>query len=185
MRWSAWRGAYVISAGAPRAAREAGECRAASDCAPPRVVQDCLDADRGDRPSTPELCERAWNETRNDEAAATGAFYARRTGDAATLKRWVDRAPRTLQGARILHYWGEGLVKRGDLEAAEDTLQQALALRVNRDPNRATNTALMLLELARSRRPADQSIWLARIAWEQAGRGPHDPTGASAAGPLA
>jgi len=174
MRWSSWLGACVISACAPQAARDAGECRAAGDCATPRVVQDCLDADRGDRRSTPELCERAWNETHDEQAAATGAFYARRTGDEATLKRWVERAPRTLQGARILHYWGEVLVKRGDLEAAEDTLQQALDLRVNRDPNRATNTALLLLELAQSRRPADQSIWLARIAWEQAERGRND-----------
>jgi tetratricopeptide (TPR) repeat protein len=158
----------VISACASQAPRDGGECRTASNCLAPRVVQDCLDADRRDLPSTPELCERAWNETRNDEVAAAGAFYARRTGDDATLKRWVERAPRTLQGARILHYWGEMLVKRGDLEVAEATLQQALDLRVNRDPIRATNTALLLLELARSRRPADQSIWLARIAWEQA-----------------
>src|SRR5262249_14557679 len=131
-------------------------------------------ADRRDLPSTPELCERAWNETRNDEVAAAGAFYARRTGDDATLKRWVARAPRTLQGARILHYWGEMLVKRGDLAAAGATLQQALDLRPTRAPNRATNTALLLLERAQSRRPADQSIWLARIAWEQAERGQND-----------
>jgi tetratricopeptide (TPR) repeat protein len=174
MRWSSWLEACVIAACASQAPRDGGACRTASNCPAPRVVQDCLDADRRDLPLTPGLCERAWNETRNEEAAATGAFYARRTGDDATLKRWVERAPRTLQGARILHYWGEVLVKRGDLEAAEDTLQQALDLRINRDPNRATNTALMLLELARSRRPADQSIWLAKIAWEQAELGRDD-----------
>lgn len=174
MRWSSWLGVCVLWACAPQAPRDGGECRAAGDCAARRVVQACLEADRRDLRETPELCERAWNETGNDEAAAAGAFYAHRTGDEATLKRWVERAPRTLQGARILHYWGEILVKRGDLEAAEDTLQQALDLRVDRDPNRATNTALLLLELARSRRPADHSIWLARIAWEQAERGQND-----------
>jgi tetratricopeptide (TPR) repeat protein len=173
MRWSSWLGACVLWACAPHAPRDGG-CRAASDCTAPPVVRDCLDAERDNLPATPELCERAWSETRNDEAAATGAFYALRTRDEATLKRWVERAPRTLQGARILHYWGEVLVKRGELEAAEDTLQQALDLRIDRDPNRATNTALLMLELARSRRPADQAIWLARIAWVQAERGRND-----------
>jgi tetratricopeptide (TPR) repeat protein len=168
MRWSSWLGACVIWACAPQAPRDGGDCRTESGCPAPRVVQACLDAERNDLPTTPGLCERAWTETRDEEVAATGAFYARRTGDDAALKRWVERAPRTLQGARILHYWGELLVKRGDVEAAEATLQQALDLRVNRDPIRATNTALLLLELARSRRPADESIWLARIAWEQA-----------------
>src|SRR5262245_11784061 len=123
MRWSSWLGACVISACASQAPRDGGECRPAIHCPAPRVGQACLDANRRDLPSTSELCERAWNETRNDEVAAAGAFYARRTGDDATLKRWVERAPRTLQGARILHYWGEMLVKRGDLEAAEATLQ--------------------------------------------------------------
>ncbi len=173
MRWSSWLGACAISACALQAPRDGGDCRTASGCAVPRVVRDCLDAERRNSPTTPELCERAWNETGHEEAAAPGAFYARRTGDDATLKRWVERAPRTLQGARILHYWGEVLVKRGDLEAAEDTLQQALDLQVDRDPNRATNTALMLLELARTRRPADRNIWLARTVWEQAELG-HD-----------
>jgi tetratricopeptide (TPR) repeat protein len=168
MRRSSWPGVCVIAACAPQVAGTGGECRAAGDCAVPGIVEACLNAERHDLPATPQLCELAWNLTHNDEAAASGAFHARKTGDEVTLKRWVERAPRTLQGARILHYWGEVLVKRGDLEAAEDTLRQALDLRVNRDPGRASNTALLLLELAQSRRPADQSIWLARTAWEQA-----------------
>lgn len=168
MRWSSWLGVCVLSACASQVSGNGGECRAAGDCAVPRIVEACLNAERHDLPATPQLCELAWSLTRNEEAAVSGALYARRIGDEATLKRWVGRARRTLQGARILHYWGEMLVKRGDLEAAEHTLQQALDLRINRDPGRASNTALLLLELARSRRPADQSIWLARIAWEQA-----------------
>ncbi|HEX8111316.1 MAG TPA: hypothetical protein VF516_26485, partial [Kofleriaceae bacterium] len=181
MRWSSWLGVCVLSACASQAPGSGGDCRAAGDCAVPRIVEACLNAERHDLRATPRLCELAWSLTRNDEAAASGAFYARKTGDQATLKRWVERAPRTLQGARILHYWGEMLVKRGDLEAAEDTLQRALDLQVNRDPNRATNTALLLLELARSRRPADQSIWLARIAWQQAELGHNDMMRACAA----
>jgi tetratricopeptide (TPR) repeat protein len=181
MRWSLWLGACVIWACAPQAARDGGECRTASDCPAPRIVQDCLDAERSDSAATPDLCERAWNDTRNEEAAASGAYHALKTGDEATLKRWVDRAPRTPQGARILHYWGEALLLHGELRAAEDTLQRALDLQIDRDPNRATNTALMLLELAQSRRPADQSIWLARIAWQQAERGHNELMRACAA----
>lgn len=173
MRWSSWLGACVIWACAPQAPRDGGECRTASDCPAPRLVQDCLDAERHDLRATPELCERAWNETGNDEAAATGALYARRIGDEIMLKRWFERAPRTPQGARILHFWGEVLVKHGDLETAEATLHQALDLQINRDPTRATNTALLLLELARTRRPADWNIWLTRTVWEQAERS-HD-----------
>ncbi|HEX3762383.1 MAG TPA: CHAT domain-containing protein, partial [Kofleriaceae bacterium] len=65
--------------------------------------------------------------------------------------------------------------------AAEETLQRSLDLQIHRDPDRATNTALLLLELAESRRPADHSIWLARIAWEQAERGHDDMMRACAA----
>lgn len=173
MRWSSWLWACVIWACAAQVPRDGGECRTASDCPAPRLVRDCLDAERRDLPATPELCERAWNETGNDEAAATGALYARRIGDQSMLKRWFQRAPRTLQGARIMHFWGEVLVGHGDLEAAEDTLHQALDLQINRDPTRATNTALLLLELARTRRPADWNIWLTRTVWEQAERS-HD-----------
>lgn len=72
-----------------------------------------------------------------------------------------------------MHFWGEVLMGHGDLEAAEDTLHQALDLQVDRDPSRATNTALLLLELGRTRRPADWNIWLTRTVWEQAERS-HD-----------
>src|SRR4051812_28886614 len=181
MRWSSWLGACVIAACAPRAPGNDGECRAAGDCTVPRIVEACLNAERHDLPVTPQLCELAWNLTRSDEAAASAAFYAHRTNDELALKRWVERAPRTPQGARILHYWGEVLLKHGELEAAEDTLQQALDLQIHRDPARATNTALRLPGPARSRRPADQSIWLARIAWEQAELGRLDIMRTSAA----
>src|SRR5882672_3545106 len=136
MRWSSWLGACVIWACALQAPRDGGESRAASGCATPRVVRDSLHAERHDLPTTPGLCERAWNETGNDEAAATGALYARRIGDESMLKRWFERAPRTPQGARIMHFWGEVLVGHGDLEAAEDTLHQALDLQIDRDPTR-------------------------------------------------
>src|SRR4051812_37835578 len=109
MRWSSWLGACVIWACAPHAPRDGAGCRTASDCRAPRVVRECLDAERDDSPTTPDACERAWNETRDEEAAAAGAYHALKSRDEATLKRWVERAPHTPQGARILHYWGEAL----------------------------------------------------------------------------
>src|SRR3954463_14111683 len=106
MRWSSWLSAGVIAACAARAPGNGDECRAAGDCRVPRIVAACLNAESHDLPATPQLCELAWNLTHSDEAAASAAFYAHRIHDDVALKHWVERAPRTLQGARILHYWG-------------------------------------------------------------------------------
>jgi tetratricopeptide (TPR) repeat protein len=120
--------------------------------------------------SASELCERAWRATGSEAAAVAGAIYALSRRDDATLKRWAQRARSTIEGARILHFWGDRQRMLGDLEGAEDTLRRALGIRVDRDPARATNTALALLELVQSRRPAEETIQLARLAWDQAKR---------------
>lgn len=88
MRWSSWLGACVLWTCAQQP-RGSEECRTASDCPAPRVVQVCLEAERHDLPATRDLCERAWNETGDEKAAVSGALYALRTHDDATLKRWV------------------------------------------------------------------------------------------------
>ncbi len=136
-----------------------------------RLVEECMLAlDRGD-PETGAICEQAWQETSDEAAAVAGAHHALKQGDEAALRRWADRARPTIQGARILHFWGCFQRARGDLAGAEQTLSRVLALRIDRDPARATNTAIELLKLVQSYRSAELSIGLARTAWEQAARG--------------
>jgi tetratricopeptide (TPR) repeat protein len=137
------------------------------------LVIACMQADLRRAADTTERCERAWQETHSEEAAVAGANYARLRRDDAALERWASRAKETIQGARIFHFWGERQRAVGDLDGAEDTLRHALKLRIDRDPLRATNTALALLELVRSYRPVEENIRLARIVWEQAGRANH------------
>jgi len=136
--------------------------------AEPSLVERCVRAQRGNLSSTAELCERAWRETADVAAAVAGAHDALVRGDAAALRTWTERAPATVEGARILHYQGELQVQRGDLAGAEATLRRAIALRVDADPARAANTALVLLALVQSHRPAEESVVLARTAWQQA-----------------
>lgn len=135
------------------------------------LVEECILAvDRGEARAA-ALCELAWLETGDEAAAVAGARHALKQGDAVTLQRWAGRAPPTIEGARILHFWGCLQRTRGDLDGAEQTWRQVLALRIDRDPARATNTAIELLKLVQSYRPAEQSIELALTAWVQAERG--------------
>lgn len=137
-------------------------------------LEACLLAGKIKSPRAAELCERAWKDTGSEAAAAYGATQALVSKDDDALLRWARRARPTLEGARILHYWGQRQLERGDLEGAEATLRWALQLRIDRDPPRATNTAFLLLKLVRSTRPAEESVKLARLAWEQAEKG-HGP----------
>lgn len=141
-----------------------------SGCCPPGDIEACLAAEDRSDSSTTELCERAWHGSEAESVAVAGARHALTRRDDASLQRWVRRAHSTIEGARILHYWGERQRAIGDLEGSEATLRQTLKIRVDRDPARATNTALALLELVQSKQPAEESIWLARLAWEQAER---------------
>jgi tetratricopeptide (TPR) repeat protein len=154
-------------------------------CSRAPEIEACVFAQRNREPGAAELCERAWQDTRDEGAAVSGAFAALRSRDDDALRRWARRASATLEGARILHIWGQRQLDLGDLTGAETTLRRALALRVDRDPLRATNTAYNLLQLVRSSQPVEESIRLARLAWDQAARGHHPLPRAYAASALA
>ncbi|HSK04007.1 MAG TPA: CHAT domain-containing protein, partial [Kofleriaceae bacterium] len=136
-----------------------------------RLVEECILAVERDEERAAAVCELAWLDTRDEAAAVAGAHHALKQADEAALRRWADRARPTIQGARILHFWGCLQRSRGDLAGAEQTLRRVLELRIDRDPARATNTAIELLKLVQSYRPAEQSIELALTAWEQADLG--------------
>lgn len=167
MRRSSWLGACIATACAQPASEPS--CSEAARCAAAHDVQLCVWAEQRDLPATSALCELAWRNAGDEAAAVAGAFFAADTGDRAALQRWVDRAKPTPEGARILHLWGEAQLRDGDVPAAEATLQRSLDLQVDGEPARASNTALFLLALSQTTRPANESIWLARLAWQQAG----------------
>jgi tetratricopeptide (TPR) repeat protein len=154
-------------------------------CSREPEIEACVFAQRNSEPDAAQLCEQAWQDTRDEGAAVSGAFDALRTKDDDGLRRWARRASMTLEGARILHLWGQRQFELGDLTGAETTLRRVLALRVDRDPLRATNTAWTLLQLVRNSQPVEESIKLARLAWDQASRGHHPLPRAYAASALA
>lgn len=137
-------------------------------------VDACKAAAKAREAKTQEVCERAWQATRDISVAVAAAQYALVAGDQAALKKWVERAPEDIEGARIMHFWGAMQQERGDLAGAESTFRHVLALRVDRDPLRATNTAQHLLDLVHGYRPPEESIRVARVAWDQARRA-NDP----------
>src|ERR1044071_9002986 len=133
-------------------------------------LEACTAAFGHNDPAVTELCKRGWGSTHDIAAAVTSARDALIRNDYEALKAWAALAPDNLEGARILHFWGEMQGGRGDLDGAEKTLRKVLDLRRDVDPGRAANTAVTLLPIVRSRRPAKDSIELAYVAWEQAGR---------------
>lgn len=147
----------------------AGGCASSPDAGTP-TVEACVAADDRSEATAAQLCEHAWRATGSEDAAVAGAHHALYSQDGTSLHRWASRALPTIQGARILHYWAERLRSVGDLNGAEATLRQVLRLRVDLDPARATNTALALLALVKSHQPAEDSMKLVRLAWEQAER---------------
>jgi tetratricopeptide (TPR) repeat protein len=140
---------------------------ASAGCRAPQA-EACLLAEELSLHTATQLCEDAWQDTGSEAALVAGALHALSCQDDPTLRRWAGRARETIEGARVLHFWGERQRMLGDLEGAETTLRKALQLRVDRDPARATNTALALLDLVQSRRPAEEALALARLAWNQA-----------------
>ena len=139
-------------------------------------LEQCLSANAARDESTTDKCERAWQRDHDISAAVAGAQHALGIHDDRRLSEWADRAPRNIEGARILYFWSERLQELGHKTEAESLLRQTLALRVDNDPLRATNTALALFALARSDQPAEESIKLIRLAWRQAVLA-RDPTG--------
>jgi tetratricopeptide (TPR) repeat protein len=133
-------------------------------------LEECQKAVEHDGPATVDVCKRAWDQTHDVAAAVAGARLALMRDDYASLKAWAALAPPNVEGARILHFWGEMQGAHGELDGAEATLRRALELRLALDPLRAWNTALVLFRMVRNRRPPAESIGLAYTAWEQANR---------------
>jgi tetratricopeptide (TPR) repeat protein len=134
----------------------------------PSARERCEKAAKAKAADTQTICEEAWQKDHDVAIAVTAAKAALIAKDRGALERWAERAPPTVEGARILHFWGSMQQELGDLEGAEATLRKALALRVGTDPGRAANTALQLLLLVSGYKSAEESIVLARTAWEQA-----------------
>ena len=174
MRSSLWWGACLVStcAGPSRAPSSSSSCEVAAELAAcdtlPDVVRVCLAARSAGYQVTGELCEQAWWDTQSEAAAVAGAWWALTTRDDAGLERWGARAQPTIPGSRILHFVSDMQRRNGELARAEAALRIALDLQADRDPLRAANTAVSLLELVQSNDPPKESIRIARIAWEQA-----------------
>ncbi len=138
-----------------------------ASCADPSELELCLKGAPA-HPLTDGHCELAWQHDHNIDAAVTASMNALVAPNDAALARWTSRAPETIKGARIFHFAAQRRSRLGDEAGAEKLFRHALAIRVNRDPARATNTAVALLDLVRSYEPASESVELARVAWEQA-----------------
>jgi tetratricopeptide (TPR) repeat protein len=134
----------------------------------PSARERCTKAAKIKAANAQQLCEDAWQKDHDVATAVAGAQFALVKKDRDSLKRWAERAPSNVEGARILHFWGMMQQQLGDLDGAEVTLRKALALRIGVDPGRAANTAMQLMVLVAGYKPAEESIELARIAWEQA-----------------
>src|SRR5262245_59796109 len=94
-------------------------------------LEACTSAvDRGE-PTAKDLCKRACDSTHDIAAAVASARVALMRDDYETMKAWAQQAPATVEGARILHFWGEMQGARGELDGAEATLRRALELRRN------------------------------------------------------
>jgi len=187
MRWSCWLSACFVSTCARQVPSPGVYCPTSGDgraCAAVPSVRACVVAAENNLPTSEALCEHAWRETGSETAMVAGARYALDEDRYETLRRWAVRAQPTIEGARVLHFWGEAERFHGDLRGAEDTFRRVLGLRLDRDPARAVNTALALLDLVQSTQPAEESIELARLAWEQAELNKHGLQRAYAANQL-
>src|SRR5258705_3387054 len=88
---------------------------AALACARPRSATEvCVAADHAREPEAQDRCEQAWQTASDVAAAVAGAHDALVRDDRTALKRWADRAPETIEGARILHFWGLAQRDAGD-----------------------------------------------------------------------
>src|ERR1051325_2718376 len=134
MRWRHWVGAGLLST-CIVCVRESGESE---------EVRRCLAAREARFSTTPALCEQAWQETRSESAAFAGAWFALWIHDDAGLERWAQRAQPTLTGARILRLLSDMQRRNGNVAGAAVSLRRALALQIDRDPGRASGTAVSL-----------------------------------------
>jgi hypothetical protein len=137
-------------------------------CTSDATTAACVAAVRAEDPRTGALCERAWLATGQEANAVDAARHALAQKDDVRLERLAGAVPATVEGARIFLYWGQRLQQRGEQQRATAMLTKALAIQRDRDPARATNSALALFELSLSQESAEASIELARLTWEQA-----------------
>lgn len=157
MRWRHWVGAGLLST-CIVCVREPGESE---------VARRCLAAREARFSTVPALCEQAWQETRSEPAAFAGAWFALWIHDDAGLERWAQRAQPTLTGARILRLLSDMQRRNGNVAGAAVSLRRALTLQIDRDPGRASGTAVSLLELTQSNESVKESLEVAQIAWQQ------------------
>jgi len=134
----------------------------------PSDLEACLAAEQARDLTAASECESAWDTTFDPRAAAAGAHLALIAKDDLAMLRWAPRATNDSEGARVQHFCGALHAERGDVTAAEASFRRALALRIDREPLRAVNTASSLFDLIRNRAPIEDSVKLLRIAWHQA-----------------
>ncbi|MFT3696261.1 MAG: hypothetical protein QM831_24185 [Kofleriaceae bacterium] len=132
------------------------------------AVQACLDADHSEVLVSDHVCEVAYQRTFDPRTVGAGSHLALRASDEVRLFKWLARAGDDVEGARAMHFVAQEELDRGKTKLAEQLLRRALKVRMLLDPMRAANTALLLFDIVRSNEPAEESIRLVQIAWEQA-----------------
>lgn len=136
-------------------------------CSTP-IMKQCLDAEKAGDAEGERVCELAYQRTYDSRAVGAGSHLALMASDEVELYKWLTRAPNDIEGARAMHFLAEEELERGNRATAKALFRRALEIRKDRDPIRAANTALALFDAIRSSEPAEESIRVAQIAWEQA-----------------
>jgi len=115
----------------------------------PSDLEACLAAEQAARPHGRfRMRERMGHDVSIREPAAAGAHLALIAKDDLAMLRWAPRATNDSEGARVQHFCGALHAERGDVTAAEASFRRALALRIDREPLRAVNTASSLFDLS-------------------------------------
>jgi hypothetical protein len=135
---------------------------------PPSSVDACRDA-RYDEPAldVARLCERAWQETGSDEAAALTALTLLRADRAAEVPAWLPRVGEGTARARVLHYTGEAYQALGRVGDAVLAYEGALTVGRAYEPRIAVNAALNLKAIAQDQGRYGDAVRLALVAWRE------------------
>jgi tetratricopeptide (TPR) repeat protein len=135
---------------------------------PPSIVDACSDA-RYDEPAldVARLCERAWQETGSDEAAALTALTLLRAGRPAEVPAWLPRVGEGTARARVLHYSGEAYQALGRTGDAILAYEGALTVGRAYEPKIAVNAALNLKAIAQDQGRYGDAVRLAIVAWRE------------------
>jgi predicted negative regulator of RcsB-dependent stress response len=135
---------------------------------PPSSVDACRDA-RYDEPAldVARLCERAWQETGSDEAAALTALTLLRADRAAEVPAWLPRVGEGTARARVLHYTGDAYQALGRTGDAILAYEGAVTVGRAYAPNIAVNAALNLKAIAQDQGRYGDAVRLALVAWRE------------------